>query len=668
MTRLCLLPALVALAAPLPAQLAAPLGAQQPAAATRDDAAFSFYDRGPYRPQVPRPDSLLGYAIGEMNTQYAQQERVLLGMAAAASDRVRVEAFATSAEGRTMRLYVVTAPENLQRLDAIRADLDALADPRGRTTAQLDALAERTPAVVMLSFSVHGNESPGFEAAMPVLYQLAASTEPATLDMLRRTIVVINPSSNPDGHERFAVWYNSVGVRDPDPESLEHDEPWSVQGRYNHYRFDMNRDVIASTQREVQGLLRAMLRWHPVVAVDLHGMTEQYFFPPAARPVNANIGAASAKWLEAIGRGNAAAFDRFGWLYYVRDVFDLYYPGYWDTWPALTGATGMTYETDGGGWKGILWRRDDGSLLSFRDGIAKHHVAALATIATTAARAGERVRDYVRFRQEAVASGRDERMKRVLFAPGNDPAAAADLALALGRAGIEVRRANEAFTSGRAVPFDARVAAGGRRFEAGTYVVDLAQPQGRLARAILEPVPAIDSAFASAQLAKFRRNARRGPQGQQEGYEFYDITAWSLPVAFGVEAWYTEDAGDVRGELLPAPPGGPVAGVPLLDSVRVPASVGGGVTGGAQARSAYVFGPERSGATPLAVDLMRQGVRVAVATQPIDAGGRRWPRGTYVVRVSRNDSTLFGRVDRLARARGVEVAAIGSAFADSGQY
>ncbi|HEX5829942.1 MAG TPA: M14 family zinc carboxypeptidase, partial [Gemmatimonadaceae bacterium] len=195
--RTALLPALL---------LTAPLAAQAPE--VRDDASFSFYGRGPYRAAVPRPDSLLGYAIGAMNTNYAGQEKVLLGIAAAARDRVRVEEFATSTEGRTMRLYVVTAPENLQRLDAIRADLDRLADPRGVAEAELGALTARTPAVVMLNFSVHGNESPGFEAAMPILYQLAASEEPATLAMLRRTIVVINPSSNPDGHERFAVWYN----------------------------------------------------------------------------------------------------------------------------------------------------------------------------------------------------------------------------------------------------------------------------------------------------------------------------------------------------------------------------------------------------------------------------------------------------------------------------
>lgn len=643
----------------------------------RDDARFSFHDRGPYRPAVPRPDSLLGYPIGAMNTQYAEQQGVLLAIASAASDRVRVEEFATTNEGRTMRLFVVSAPEHVARLDAIRADLAALADPRGRSAAELEAIVARTPAVVMLNFSVHGNESPGFEAAMSVLYQLAASDEPATLDMLRRAIVVINPSSNPDGHERFTVWYNSVGVADPNPASLEHQEPWSIQGRFNHYRFDLNRDVIASTQREVRGIMAAMRRWHPMVAVDLHGMTDQYFFPPAALPVNPNIAAESLRWLDVVGRGNAAAFDRYGWLYYVRDVFDLFYPGYWDTWPSLTGATGMTYETDGGGWKGVLWRRDDGSLLSLRDGIAKHHVAALATVATTAAGSTERVRDFLAARQGAVADGRRAGMQQVVWLAEPDPIAAAELAAALLRAGVEVRRTTAPFTSARAAGYAGGVAttAGSRRFDAGAYVVDLAQPQGRLARALLEPSTAVDSAFAASQVARFRRNQRRGDAGTSEGYEFYDITAWSLPVAFGVQAWWTGDAAAPAGEALQVPTAEPVRGVPALDRAAfgaavtpLPVEIRGGIVDGQDARSAYLFSPERANAAALAARLAGEGVRVSVAARAVEAAGRTWPRGTYVVRVSRNDGTLHERVDRLARQYMVEVRGANTAYAGTGQF
>ena len=637
----------------------------------RDDRNFSFYSRGPYRAGVPRPESILGYNVGELNTQFAQQERVLLAIADAARDRVAVETIGLTNERRTMRLFIVSSPENISRLESIRADLDRLADPRGLSQADAAALIERTPAVVWINESVHGNEAPGFENAMPTLYQLAASEDPATLSALRNTLVILNPSTNPDGHERFSVWYNSIHVGAAEGFALEHAEPWSIQGRFNHYRFDMNRDVMTTTQIEVQNLVRAMNRWHPMVAIDQHGQTTNYFFPPTAEPLNPNLGADFEKWMEIYGRGNAAAFDRYGWMYYSRDVFDFYGPFYWDSWPSLTGAIGMTYETDCGGWKGILWRRDDGSLCSFRDGIAKHFVTSMATIETTGARRAERVADWHEFRRSAVNAGRAGTMKRVVLLPGNDPARAAELAATLLRSGIEVRLASQPFSSSRAHAYrdDSR---GARRFEAGSYVVDLAQPQGRAAKAVLEPAPDLDSDFARAQIEKLGRNLRRGENVPGEGYEFYDVTAWSLPVAFGVEAYWTEDAQPVSGDLLtlppePTPPSTPhTAANPPVQ--RLPVSIPGGISGQQRATAAYVFSPERSGAVRLAYRLLADGFRVAVSSPPIDAGGRRWPRGTFVVRVARNDSSLHARIAQLAAENNVEVVGVGSAFSESGQF
>lgn len=645
---------------------AASLSAQLPRDSIRDDRNFSFYDRGPYRTSVPRPETILGYDLGSWNTQFALQERVLLAIADAAKDRVRVEEIGTTNERRTMRLFLVSAPENIARLEAIRADLDRIADPRGATQAELDALVERVPAVVWINESVHGNESPGFETAMQTLYQLAASEEPATMQALRNVLVVLNPSTNPDGHERFAVWYNSIGVHSPDPGSLEKSEPWSIQGRYNHYRFDMNRDVMTTTQREVRALVRGYLRWHPMVAIDQHGQTTNYFFPPTSSPMNANLlGTSFDRWMEFYGRANANAFDRYGWMYFSRDVFDFYGPFYWDTWPSLTGAIGMTYETDGGGHRGILYRRADGSLLSFRDGIAKHYTTALATIQATAERRRERVRDFLAFRQGAVNAGRSGTMKRVVFLPGADPGRAAELAATLLRSGIEVHRASSAFSSARAHAY-VDDAAAARRFDAGAYVVDLAQPQGRLAKAFLEPAPALDSAFARVQIERFRRNQRRGANVDREGYEFYDVTAWSLPVTFGVEAFWTEDAAAAEGVLLSLPE--ERAARTLVGGEVLPVEVPAGVVGGTRAQSAYLFPPDRNGAARLAYHLMANGYRVAVATQPVEAGSRRLPRGTYIVRVARNDSTLHTRIAALARESGVEVYPANTAFTDTGQY
>jgi hypothetical protein len=639
-------------------------GAQRPHPdSLRDDRAFSFYARGPYRPEVPRPDSTLGYAIGSWHTQYEWQQRALLAIADAAKTRVRVEVIGTTAEKRTMRIFLVSSPENFARLDAIRADLDALADPRGRNASELDAIAARTPAVVWLSGSVHGDEVPGFEASMALLHHFAASTDAATTAALANAIVIINPASNPDGHERFAVWSNSIAVGSPERQGVEQQrgQPWSISGRFNHYRFDMNRDLMAVTQQEVQAIVGGMLRWHPMVTADLHGYTSQYYMAPAARPVNANISGFPFRWSEIIGKGNAEAFDRFGWLYYVRDQFDLYYPGYYDSWPSLTGAMGATYETDGG--PALLKRRADNTLLSLRDGIAKHFIASIATVETTAARAQERVRDYLAFRQQAIADGRTGTMKRVVWVPGSDPVRAASLAAALQRGGVEVHRAGAAFSSARARGY-MEDAAGPRQFPAGAYVVDLAQPQGKLARALLELDPVLDPVFAKAQVDRYRRNANRGRSADSEGYEFYDITAWALPVAFGVDAWWTEDVAPASLDRLSVP----AADAPRVMGERLPMAIAGGVVEGKGATSSYLWRNDRQGATRLAAQLLQEGYKLAVATEPLETGTTAWPRGTWIARVSRNDATLEARVDALAREAGVEVRGANTAFPERAQY
>jgi hypothetical protein len=653
-----LLAALVLLAAPL----IAPRADAQRVEAPRDDARFSFYSTGPYRTAVPRPDSLLGFAIGTRHTQYHQQERVLLAIAEAAKDRVRVEEIGTTAEGRTMRIYLVSAPENIARLDAIRADLDRIADPRGATPEQVNEVVARTPAVVWFSGSVHGDEVPGFEASMALLYHYAATDNADVLAQLRNAIVVINPSSNPDGHERFTVWSNAIAVGSAESQALEQqrNQPWSISGRFNHYRFDMNRDLMAMTQREVQAIVGGMLRWHPMVTADLHGYTSTYYMAPAARPVNTNISQWPFTWSERIGKGNAEAFDRYGWLYFVRDAFDLYYPGYYDSWPSLTGAMGTTYETDGG--PALLKKRDDGTLLSLRDGIAKHFVASLATFETSARGAREMVRDYAAFRQRAITDGRNGTMKRVVFLPGNDPARAAELAAALLRAGVEVSRVTSGFASTKAWSYRDD-GARAKQFPAGAYVVDMSQPQGKVAKAVLEADPELDPVFAAAQREKFLRNVQRSRNASdREGYEFYDVSAWALPVAFGVEAYWTEDAPAVQGTALSLTNG------VRLNGEMLPHAIGGGIVEGRDARSAFLWKNDRNGGAKLAAQLLQAGYRVSVAAEPIQTGSTNWPRGTWVARVGRNDSTLVARVDSLAKLAGVDVRGVSTAFPETAQY
>ncbi len=619
---------------------------------------FDFYTHGPYRPDVPRPESILGYEIGDRETTYWEQDKVVAAIANAAKDRVRIIPYGTSNEGRPLRILVITAPENLARIDEIRSNNLRLADPRALSEADADGMAKTAPAIVWINENIHGDESTSFESAMPLIYNLAASQEPGMLDLLKNSVVIVNPTFNPDGHERFAVYHNSVGMFDPNNDALEHAQPWAMYGRFNHYRFDMNRDKLAYSQKEVREEVAEYLRWQPHVYIDQHGEVDQYFFPPVALAINPNFDVAlQQKWVDIFGRGNASAFDRYGWDYFTRKTFDYFFVGYNDTFAGINGAIGMTYETDGGGNLGFAWERSDGTVITLRDGAAHHLVTALATIETAVANREARMRDFYTFHKNAIAEGQAGPIKKVVIVPGNAPDRAAQLVASLRRGGIEVSVASAGFNSSAAHRYgDPKNVAQQKRFDAGAYVVDLAQPQGRMARAYLEPEATLNPEFVQEELARRDRNDHRGKNTPQESPGFYDITAWSLPLVFDVESYWLGDAVDVTST--------PVGAVVEPDAgMRPPFAPEGRVTGG-HGTSAYVFPYDTTASARLAIALLRDGFRVGVSPYPLKAGGKQFATGTFILRTQRNPSTLPARIAELARATGVEVTAVDSQYAD----
>jgi len=606
---------------------------------------YDFYARGPYRAAVPKPSAILGYQAGEMHTTYRDQERTLLAIAQAAKDRVRLVNYGKSVEGRPLRLVVVSSPENIARLDAVRAAVGKLADPRKIANAAEEAgLIRNTPVVTWINHCIHGSETASFEAVLWTLYTLAASDAPEVTAALQNSVVILNPVFNPDGHERFVVYYNGVAVGSPEGFALEKEQPWAVAGRLNHYRFDLNRDKIVQSQAETRQETEAFLRWNPQVFVDQHGQPETYFFPPNARAVHRQTDRARVeKWTSVFGRANGAAFDRYGWNYVNRETFDLFYPGYLDSWTTLSGAIGMTYETDGGG--SLARRRDDETVSTLRDGTAHHVEAALATIFEAAKNREALLKDFVAFKRGAITAGKNDAMRAIVLLPGTDPGRLAELAGLLARVGVEVREARAPFTLARAHGYLAReVKAERRTFPAGALVVDLAQPQGRVARAFLEPDADLEPTFVKEQIARQTRNEAKNPNERREDYGFYDTTAWSLPLAYGVEAFWTED--------VPT-----VAGWPAALAPQARADSGGGVENG-RAGVAYLFRYDRDAAAFLALRLLQENFRLSVATRPLRAGGTDWPRGTIIARVARNPAGLYERLDTLARSLGVPVRAV----------
>lgn len=619
---------------------------------SKDNPKFDFYTRGDYRAEVPRPQSILHYDVGDFNTTYAQMEKVIEAIAKAAPDRVKIFDIGETNEHRMQHIIAISAPENMARLDEIRANNARLIDSRKTSAADASQITQNNPIICWMAYTIHGNESSSFETLMQVAYQLAASNEPATLDILKNTVTLIVATENPDGHERFATWYNSVATGDANRSAIEHREPWSIYGRLNHFRFDLNRDNVAATQVETHNLQKAFFEWNPEVSADLHGQPSQYFFPPDALPINPNFPQpVTNKWLDVFGRANAAQFDSRKWDYYVRDIFDLFYVGYWDSFPALNGATAMTYETDGGGFKGLRYTRDDGTISTFRSSIAKHFITSLTTLETAAKNRAARLQDYYDYRRTAMSELAGEKMKRIVIDPSKDRVKTAEMIETLQRMKIEVGVANSAFSSGSAHSYETKDSAAARRsFPQGAYVIDLNQPQKRLIKALLEQDTPEDKAFVDDQVARFKRNEMRGKSQSKEDYGFYDITAWSLPLAFGVDAFWTEDAGSVNV-------------TPVTTDYLANAKTG---TTPGRAQVAYLIPYETDTAGAMALRLMKEGFRVAVTTKQLNAGGQNWKRGTFVVRVTRNPDSLHEAVARLAKELGVNVIPVNTGYSEEG--
>jgi len=600
-------------------------------------------DGGSYDPAVPTPRQLLGYELGERFTPHHMIVRYVERLAAA-SPRVHVDTLGRTFEGREVLLVAVTSEANQRRLAEIRADAQRLADPRGLSASELDAVRARTPTVLWLGYTIHGNEASGTEAALGLLYQLAAGRDDETRLALDSVVVLIDPVENPDGHERHvqdvARLRGATGVPTA-PGAMIHQGTWPG-ARTSHYYFDLNRDWFIQSHPETQARVSGFLAWWPHAAVDLHemGPNSTYFFAPPMEPVNKNVPPAVPKWWDIYAAANAAAFDQHGWSYFRREGYDEFYPGYGVSWPILTGAVGMTYEQASSGGGAI--RRSDGSVLTLRDAAMHHYTAAWATLMTSARRRGERVRDYADTRLSGVTGGARGPWRAVVL-EWDAQGRADSLAQRLADNGIEVRRTRQALELGDATAYGER--RGGRVSVAeGAYVVDLAQPQGRLAKALLEPDAALDSSFIREELERRRT-------GQPD--RFYDVTAWSLPYAYRVRAWTSRGA------------------VGATEAVRFPARSASDTSmviyaALPEARYAYAFEPGSERALRTLAALLADSVRVWYAPRAFRARGRDFPHGALVVRVAGNRDSVHARVRRAFAAGGAEILPLASAMVERG--
>lgn len=598
--------ALVLVLAPLPAL------AQQPPA---DLIAGQEYD-----PAIPTPERVLGYAFGERLSRASDVLRYFDALSEAAPDRMMLTRYGETWEGRPLPYAVISSAANMRRLGAIREASLALTDPRaGPTTPPADQ-----PVIVWLMYSVHGNEISPAEAAMATARHLLASRDPEVAEWLVTTVVVLVPTQNPDGRDRFMnAYYQSLGLEpDGDRLSAERDEPWP-SGRPNHYLFDMNRDWFAQTQPETRGLTQLMLGWRPQVVVDAHemGTDDPFFFPPEAEPLNPLLPEAQLRARQLFGRGNAATFDREGVDYYTREVFDAFYPGYGDGWPSYLGAVGMTYEQ--GSARGLVARRSNGETLTYRTTVRNHFLASLSTIRTASANRAQLLNDFAAYYRQAVAEGGTGAW---ILARGDvDPGSADALAALLARQGIEVTRATAGFN------------ACGRQYRAGDYIIRRGQPLGRLLQVLMDPSITMRDGFVQAQEA-------RRHQGQYA--EVYDITAWALPGSYGVDALQCRSTPSVA-----------IAAV-TADGIE-------GIVSGDPNPVVYVV-TSGSQAMGVMTRALRAGIRVRSPEAAFTVGDRTFPAGSVILSRAGSPDDFDAQVAAIARDAGAEAIGLSDTWVTEG--
>jgi len=588
-----------------------------------------------YDPAVPTIKKVLGYDHGEEISTGEAFVTYLRALEAASGGRAKVIEYARSWEGRPLVVMIVGSAERIRTLDAIKADMKKLADPRGLVAADIEAITNRVPVITWLVHGVHGNEISSGDAALAEAYHLlAAKNDPGVDTIMRESLVLIDPMQNPDGRARFNFQnlQGRAAAPDSEPLSAEHDEPWPG-GRSNHYLFDLNRDWLAITQPESAGRIKLFLEFFPQVTVDLHEMggDSTYYFPPAAAPKNPFRTATQSAWLETFGRNTAAKFDERGFAYFIREVFDSFYPGYGASWPMAQGSIAKTFEQASS--RGLIFRRVDGTDLTYRLGVVQHFTAAIQTALTAAENRKAVVSDFAAFRRSAVDEGGT---KEYVLVPGGDPSRARRLASLLVAQGVEVFRADEAATAPGAPAGRGASAKSPASYPAGSYIIPLAQPTSRLIKNLLDRDVAMDPDFLKKQE---ERRARLLPD------QFYDITTWSLPALFDVDCVIS----DVK-----------VAGKrSRFDADRIEAPE-------VKAATVAYLVPWGSAASAAVAEAARAGVRVRTAGDSFSLEGRKYGIGTAVIRVAENESTLRATLQNLAAKWGVEIVATNTGFVDEG--
>lgn len=567
---------------------------------TQVDLSYYLPDSITYNPAIPTPKSVIGHEVGEWHVSH---DRLVTYMYALdhASDRISLEVTGYTHEARPLLLLTITAPKNHQNIETIRTQHVLLTDPAKSASLSVTTM----PAVFYMGHSIHGNEPSGSNAALLTAYYLAAAQGKEIEEYLNNTVILFDPSFNPDGLQRFSSWANSrkSSVISTDPADMEHNEPWPG-GRTNHYWFDLNRDWLVAQQPESQARIKKFHQWKPNVLTDHHemGTNATFFFQPGVPSrVHPLTPEKNQELTRKIGTFHARALDEIGSLYYTQEGFDDYYYGKGSTFPDAQGAVGILFEQ--GSSRGHAQESANG-IVRFPFTIRNQFTVALSTLQAVNAMRTELLTYQRDFFKSSSTDASKELSKAIVFG-SKDKVRSLLLAETIARHQIDLYKPSSNQTIN------------GKSFDAeSSYIVTMNQPQYKLIKGMFEK------------------------RSQFKDSLFYDISAWSLSLAYGVE----------HEELKTLPTLGE-----KITTLKIPA----GTLIGGKSEYAYVF--ESTGYyAPRAMNrLLRHDIRIKVATDPFyHSSGKRFDRGSILIPVAGQEKlseSIHFLIQEILREDGVDI-------------
>ena len=528
-----------------------------------------------YNPNIPTPKSSIGHQVGDWHITHDKLVQYMYTLASS-SDRITIENRGATFEGRPLLLLTITSANNHANIETIRQQHLELTQKEPSTTN-----INEMPIVVQQGFSIHGNEPSGSNAALAVAYYLAAAQGPAIDTLLNNTVILFDPSYNPDGLQRFAYWANTNKSKNinPDPNDREYDEVWPG-GRTNHYWFDMNRDWLPVQLPESRARIATFHKWMPNILTDHHemGTNSSFFFQPGIPSRTHPLTPQQNQDLTGeIGTYHATAFDKIGSFYYSKESFDDFYYGKGSTFPDINGSIGILFEQASS--RGHAQESVNG-ILTFPFTIRNQFTAALSTLEAAVAMRQKILSYQQEFYQQAFKEA--AKADAIVFGDEKDPSKAYHLAEILMRQNIQVHKIANDFTSN-----------GKHYTKESSYAVPKNQRQHRLINAMFE------------KRTKFKDSL------------FYDVSAWTLPLAFNLD--YNQDIPtDKVGEKI--------------TTLTKPAA-------NAPKYSEYGYLMQwHDYYTPKALNmLLKKGIRAKVGMTPFTSQNKEYDYGTILIPVQNQD-------------------------------